>query len=447
MRFFTNVATTYGGIARIRFGRNNYSYLVSEPALIRELLIDKRASYMKNVRYKMLRRVLGEGLLLSEGAEWTRQRKIVQPAFRPQELLAQLDWSSLAVSRFLDRLESKVSQAGSINGSAIDIEPHFARLAQLLAGTWLMGEPFRKRADRVADIFESATSVWPEPPRSAWSSYRIPNPRKVLKLKRAFKEFDQCIFEIIEEYRNQSEVALGIMPLLVDGHQRETGQALSNQQLRDQLVTLFIAAHETSASAQCWIHYLLSLHPDVRARMYSEVDAVLEGRLPTAKDLDQLQYVGQVIQEALRIYSPIHSLSRVAVEDNTIGGYHIPKGGTVIVSLFATHRLPEYWENPEAFDPERFTEEQIAKRASFAYIPFAAGHRNCIGGTMATIQSKIIVSQIAQRFTLDLAPGHPVEMMPSTTMRPRFGMKVYVRESAIARKESDRELRLVVNAN
>lgn len=422
MQFFTSVAMQYGGIARIRFGRNNYSYLVSDPELIRELLITNRGKYRKNTRYKMLRRVLGEGLLLSEGEAWKRQRKIVQPAFRQQELLAQVERTSTLVADFLNRFDVRARE-----GESFDIEPEFARLAQLLAGTWIMGEPFRKRADRIADLFQAATKVWPEPPRSVLAGYRIPSPAKILTLRKAFSCFDRCIYEIIAEYRGNPGGQNGLIAMLVNGHREKTGSELADDELRDQLVTLFIAAHETSASSLCWTHYFLSMYPESRERVRQEVQTQLQGRLPTAEDLASLGYLEQVIKESLRIYSPIHSLSRVAIEDNSIGGYHIPRGATVIVSLYATHRLPQYWDNPEAFVPERFSAEQSARRPAFAYIPFAVGHRNCIGGTQAMLQSKLIVAQIAQRFNIDLQAGHPVEPMPSTTMRPRYGMRVTIR--------------------
>lgn len=430
MLFFTRVALEYGGISRIRFGRNKYSYLVSEPALIRELLVDNASKYMKNVRYKHLRTILGEGLLLSEGATWKRQRKILRPAFRQVELLSQVAWSSKTIAGFLDRFETVAA-----DGTAIDIEPYFARLSQLVAGTWLMGEPFRARADRIADIWEEATATWPDPPRSALASYRVPSPRKVLTLKRCMSAFNRYIYEIIKIYEQSPVGENGLIPLLVEGHKRATGTALSNQQLRDQLVTLFIAAHETSGSSLCWIHYFLSRYPEIRARVQQEVDQQLQGNLPTDEDIPKLQYLKRVINESLRIYSPIHSLSRLALEDNTIGSYTIPKGATVTVSLFATHRLPKHWDNPEAFDPERFTKENSARRHPFAFIPFAAGHRNCIGTTFATIQSKLVISQIAQRFSIDLLPGHSVEPMPSTTMRPHNGMWVRIRKSEIADKQ------------
>ncbi len=204
----------------------------------------------------------------------------------------------------------------------------------------------------------------------------------------------------------------------------EQGQPLTRQELRDQLFTLYFAGHETSATAMCWIHYLLHEHPQVRERMFAEVRSVLQGRTPTAPDLEQLVYTDRVVQESLRLYSPIHSISRVATVDNDLGGYRIPAGSTVYVSMYATHRLKEHWPDPERFDPDRFTPELCAKRPRFAYIPFAAGHRNCIGGTQAMLELKLVVAQLAQRYRVDVAPGQKIEPAPGTTMYPRHGLKI-----------------------
>jgi cytochrome P450 len=194
---------------------------------------------------------------------------------------------------------------------------------------------------------------------------------------------------------------------------------------------LFFAGHETTATSLTWIHYLLSEHPDVRDRYHREVGEVLEpGTLPTASDLARLELTERIIDESLRLYSPIHSISRVALEDDVIGGYRIPRDAMIYVSLYAVHRNPSMWPDPDRFDPERFTPEAIAERPRFAFIPFAAGHRNCIGGTMAIAELKLVLAQIAQRFVLDLVPGHRVEPRAATTMHPRHGMPMRIRPRA-----------------
>jgi cytochrome P450 len=182
--------------------------------------------------------------------------------------------------------------------------------------------------------------------------------------------------------------------------------------------TLFFAGYETTATSMIWTHYLLGRHPDVCARLTAEVDRIPAGRTLTVEELSSLPYVEQVFKETLRLYSPIHSLSRVALEDCELGGYVLPKGATAMVSLYASHRLPQQWPQPRRFDPERFSAAQSAARHRYAYLPFAAGHRNCIGATLAVVEAKLIIAQIARRFRLDLVTRRLVRPHAGTTMHP-----------------------------
>ncbi|MDE0411500.1 MAG: cytochrome P450, partial [Gammaproteobacteria bacterium] len=194
----------------------------------------------------------------------------------------------------------------------------------------------------------------------------------------------------------------------------------------DQLLTLFVTAFETTATSLCWTLYVIDKYPEVKQKIYEEIGTVLGQHDPTPELLGKLEYTEKVIKESLRLYSSVHSFSRVALEDHSIGGYRVPKDMTVIISSYVTHRLAEYWEDPERFDPHRFDKDRAVGRSRFAYIPFAAGHRNCIGSYMAVMQSKLVVALIAQRYDLSLVPGHVVEPQAATTMRPKYGMKMHV---------------------
>jgi cytochrome P450 len=279
------------------------------------------------------------------------------------------------------------------------------------------------------DISEDIKNNWPKPPRGILSGFLKPSKQRAQRLEAACTQLDHLMQTFIDAQRKAAPEEGGILGLLIAGGERE-GPAFTDKELRDQVVTLFFAGYETSAASMCWTHYLMWAHPAVRERMWREIDEVLGSRTPTGEDIDRLQYVEQVLQESLRIYSPIHSLSRVGMEDASIGGHPMPKGCTAVVSLYATHRLPDYWPDPERFDPERFTPQACAARYNFAYIPFAVGHRNCIGGTLAMVEGKLILAQVAQRFALDLAPGERIEPMAATTMRPRYGIRMLVRPRA-----------------
>jgi cytochrome P450 len=201
-------------------------------------------------------------------------------------------------------------------------------------------------------------------------------------------------------------------------------------ELCDQMKTLFFAGYETTATSMIWTHYLLARHPEVHARMREEVDRIPAGRTLTVEELDALPYVEQVFKEALRLYSPIHSLSRVALEECELGGYVLPKGATAMVSLYASHRLPQYWPQPRRFDPERFTTAQSAARHRYSYLPFAAGHRNCIGATLALVEAKLITAQIARRFNLHLLTRAPVRPHAGTTMHPSRAIRMRIETRA-----------------
>ena len=428
MRFYTRIAQTYGGIARIPLGRNHV-YLVSEPGLLHELLITNRNSYMKNIRYRQAQELIGLGLLLGEGEVWKRQRRISNRAFTPAYVYEQVPWMAEVTESFLGELGCHAD-----TGRAIDVQPVFTRLAQLLVGEMILGPHFREIANSFCEAVNAVKNCWPTPPRGLLGMLRPPPLIKLARFRRELSRLDALTYEFLRSRRQYDFKDTGIVTTLMQPSPGED-EPFSDEELRDQIMTLFFAGHETSASALSWIHYLLSSDPEVRDQLQAEVREVTRGRTPTARDLKELSYVEQVLNESLRLCSPIHSISRVAIEDNSIDGYTIPKGATVVVSLFATHRLPEYWPDPERFDPARFDPDASAGRTSCAFIPFASGLRNCIGGSMAGIELKLIVAQLAQRYRLELAPGHRVEFQAGTTMYPRYGMKMTL-HSAQSQREA-----------
>lgn len=424
MEAITDIARTYGGIARVLI-RGKYLYVVSDPELLREMLITHRQKYMKNVRYRHFQALLGQGLLLSEAADWRRQRVITQPAFKPDAIDAQVGWMSALIDDFLNRWD--VHAAG---GATIDVEPEFGRLAQILSGRYLLGEPFDEIREEFCTVAADIKRHWPQAPRNIVRAFLPQSKRKLARFDAAIAALDACLLRFIARHRASGFEHCGVLTRIVTASRVE-GPEFDDRALRDQISTLFFAGHETSATALCWIHWALSRHESIRVRVQREVAAVLNGRRPTAEDLEKLTYTTQVIDESLRLHSPIHSISRVALADNTLGGYHIPKDATVCVSMYAIHRLAHLWPEPEVFNPARFEPEQVAARSRFSYLPFAAGHRNCIGAGQALVELKMIVAQIAQRFTLDLAPRQKIEPAPGTTMYPRYGMRMIVRPAQV----------------
>lgn len=423
MDLWTRVAVRYGGIARVPL-EGRHVYLISDPTLLYELLVKNRKKYRKNTRYKAAVDTFGQGLLLAEGDTWSRQRRITQPTFKADYIDGQVPAMVELTGRLVERWRP---QAGAAR--TLDVGEDFLRLAQLLAGHYLMGPGF----DRIEERFYAAAIAikdnWPLPPRNILALYTPKSKHRERRLNDAIAAIDACLFEYIKAHRKTTFANCGVLGVLAAAS-RAQGDEFDDQSLRDQLLTLFFAGHETSASSLSWIHYMLSEHREVRARVQREVREALGDRPPSAADIAKLDYTERVINETLRLNSPIHSISRVALEDDTVGGYRIPAGATIYVSLYATHRLPQLWPNPDKFDPDRFAPELCAARPRFAFIPYAAGHRNCVGASMALVELKVVVARLAQHYVLDLAPGHRVVQAAGTTMHPQYGMRMTVRHAA-----------------
>lgn len=417
MDFYVRVSQEFGGIARFWYGRKA-TYLVSEPALIKELLVAHRDRYVKNERYPELQRLIGEGLLLSEGDVWKRQRTSSMPAFKRDQIQRQIPRMVELVDERLDRWEERV------DGPAFDVEPHFSEISQSMICDFILGTPNVDLTERIIAVLRRLMEAWPTPPRTILAGYLPPRPGQIKRLRRHLEELDDCFFTAIRRAREAGE-AEGALGVLLQHEDDEKGP-YTDRQLRDQLVTLYMAGFETSASAATWLQYRLSLQPQMRQRLYAEVEEVLQGSEPTAESYTDLEFTKRAIQETLRIYPPAYNFSRIAQQDDEIGGYHIPKGAMVIVAPWATHRLREYWPNPEGFDPDRFLPERNARRPGMAYIPFGAGHRVCIGAGLATVQLTVSVARFAQRYRLDLKPAHRVHHVPGTVMRPENGMLMHL---------------------
>jgi cytochrome P450 len=421
MTFWSSIANRYGGIARVPLMKGHVAYLVSDPTLLYELLVTNRNKYRKNVRYRAAAEVFGHGLLLNEGEAWKRQRLMSQPAFKADYIAAQIPWMAEHTAAFLESWREPAAQHATH-----DLDKDFLDLSQLLAGYYVMGPGFGRIAERFCRAAIAVKDNWPRPPRNVWRLLRRRGDGWTPELAAATREIDACVYEYLAAERSNGFASSGLVKMLVEGS-RAQGDEFNDRSLRDQLLTVFFAGHETSATSLSWIHYLIDRHPEAREKLRAEVHRVLGDRLPSMADIDQLVFTEQVINEALRLYSPIHSLSRVALEADTIGGYDIPQGATIYVSLYATHRLATLWPDPDRFDPERFTAANIERRPRFAFIPFAAGHRNCVGASTAIVELKLAVAMIAQRYELSLAPGHRVEGAAGTTMHPRYGMKMRIR--------------------
>jgi cytochrome P450 len=253
----------------------------------------------------------------------------------------------------------------------------------------------------------------------------LPNHRRFLVARRTL---DRIVYGFIQGRRRSGVDSGDLLSMLLATHDEETGEGMSDEQIRDEVMTIFLAGHETTALALTWTFYLLSTHPDVAHRHREEVGKVLSGRAPTVDDLPRLPFNRMVVDEAMRLYPPAWIFARMPVSDDVVGGYHLPRGVNVFLSSYITHRHPEFWENPEGFDPERFSPERSAGRPRYAYFPFGGGPRQCIGNNFALMEAQLILATIVQRFRLDLEPGYRPVPKPMITLRVRDGMPMVAKK-------------------
>lgn len=417
---FMDAWKTYGDVVRLSLFRRHPAHLLAHPDAIRHVLQDDNPNYPKNP-YNMnkLKAVVGEGLLTSSGSFWLRQRRLIQPAFHRQRLAALGTLMTEATNRRLATWDA-VSRAGQ----PLDVSTEMMHLtldiiARSMFSTDVSGsvaEVERATGITIADTMRRTQSLFDIPRWVPTSANRA--------FLGACRSLDRIVYGFIEERRRSGDTNDDLLSMLLKAQDADTGETMNDLQIRDEVMTIFIAGHETTAIALTWTFYLLSVHPEIARRHLAELEAVLRGRPPTVDDLPNLPYNRMVIEESMRLYPPAWVVARIPLKDDVIGGYRIPAGSGIFLSSYVTHRHPEFWENPEGFDPERFTPERSAGRPRFAYFPFGGGPRLCIGNNFAMLEAQLLLATIAQRYRLNLVPGHPVATLPLITLRARHGMKM-----------------------
>lgn len=419
---FVDLRAEYGDIVYLRVGGRDFVF-IAHPDMIKHVLQDNNRNYHKGFVYSKVAAFLGQGLLTSDGDFWRRQRRLAQPAFHQRHIDSfartmvdctqkmfdgwrvepgqPFDLSALMMGVTLDIVSR------TLFATAIDADD-MATVQAILP--WLLEETDR-RANDLLGLRE-----------------RLPLPVS-RRYTRDIEQLDAIIGRIINHRRAQAKTNSGeeagasdLLAMLMEAQDEETGERMSDAHLRDEVMTIILAGHETTANLLTWTHRLLSEQPAVRTRLQDEVDRVLAGRPPALSDLPQLPYARRVLDEALRLYPPAWGISRTALEDDTIGGYRVPTGADVFLCQYVTHRHPDFWENPLGFDPDRFLPERSIDRPRYAYWPFGGGPRLCIGNSFALMEATIILCMITQRFELDLVPNHTIEIDPSITLRPRNGV-------------------------
>jgi cytochrome P450 len=423
LRLLLESRATYGDVVRFRLGPM-VLHLVAHPDGIRHVLQERAEQYDKETRSSAkIRGMTGLGLLTASGALWHRQRRLVQPGFRPAAVAG-------FVARMVDATDAMIEDWRRKSGP-FDIASEMMRLTYTIVGRTLFSADVSSDADAVEHAMAVLLAhTYGRLQRIVDLPLAVPTPGN-RRFNAALVTVDRVVFRILAERRRmglaQEPPPEDLLSILLRERDEETGHGMSDEELRNETITLLLAGHETTANALTWTLYLLARHPEAMERMNDEVESVLGDRAPAAADLAALPYTERVIREAMRLYPPIWILERRAVEEDEIGGYRIPAGSTVEVSPWVTHRHPDFWDEPERFDPDRFLPERSAGRPLLAYVPFGAGPRYCVGGHFAMTEALVIlarVARLARTHRLRLVPGQTVEPLPGITLRTRNGVRV-----------------------
>lgn len=412
----------YGDVVPLRFGPLR-AFLLVHPDAVRHVLQTGSRNFDKDlVSYRRLKLVLGEGLVTSDGEVWRRSRRLAQPAFTTQRLRS---FATLMTDAAEQTAERWRRHAGG--EQALDVHREMMALALRIVGEAMLGfDPTAETAavGNALDVVLQGVNrrIYSPFPLPLW----VPTPGN-RRLRAAIATLDEVVTEIVEERRRGTRSAAHGDDLLARlmAARDEEGEGLDDRQLRDEIMTIFLAGHETTANALTFTWFLLSRHPRVAADLRSELAAVLGGRTPTVDDLERLPLTSLVVEESMRLYPPVWIVERHALAADEIAGVPIPRGAIAMVSPFLTHRHPEFWDNPEGFDPQRFAAG--ARLHPFAFYPFGGGPRVCLGAAFARLEARLVLATLAQRVRLDLLPGHRLELVPTITLRPRGGLPMRVR--------------------
>jgi cytochrome P450 len=409
--FLLNVAREYGDVASFRLGSRRI-FLVSDSDLIEQVLVTDAKHYIKHFGARAYQPVLGNGLVTSEGETWLRQRRLSQPSFLKQRVQSYAPLMADLTNRMLEKWKP---------GSDVDIHLEYSSLTSAVALKTLFDLDDAGDRDRFTETLRLAFNLMSARFRSLVKlPFWVPT-RSNRSLNRAVKQLHAVVDGFIAAGRARKEPGHDLLSRLIAA-QDEDGTRMSDHQLRDEMMTLYLAGHETTALALSWSWYLISQHPRVEERLVAEWKQVLNGRTPTPNDLPKLPYTDAVITESMRLYPPVYLIGREATQDLELGGYRVKKGCTIFMSQWVNHHDPRYFPNPEAFRPERW-EDGLAKRIpKYAYFPFGGGHRVCIGNTFALMEAAIILAAVGQKYRFTLSPDAQIGVNPQITLLPAHGI-------------------------
>jgi len=421
------MAREYGDVSLVRLG-NRRVYLLNHPDLIKDLLVTEHRRFHKGRGLELAKHLLGDGLLTSEGEFHRRQRRLVQPAFHQQRTALY----ATAMVEHAERTSQRWAElARTSTPPVVDIHQEMMRLTLGIVGKTLFGTEVEDQAQEIGqaiatsmELFRSFTTL---PFAPLLEHLPLPSTWRFLKAR---ARLDATIYRLIQARRSTAEDRGDLLSMLLLAQDDEGSGSMSDRQVRDEAMTLFLAGHETTANALTWTWYLLSQHPNVETRLHQELDQVLGDRRAAVEDMPRLPYTWRILAEAMRLYPPAWVIGRRAIEDYEVANYRILKGSILLASQWVTHRDPRFFPDPDRFDPDRWTDQARAARPRFTYFPFGAGPRICLGEQFAWLEGVLVLATLARRWRPRLLPGHSVVLQPSITLRPREGMKMVLESSS-----------------
>jgi len=414
--YLRRAAGECGDIVRLPLGRQPV-YLINHPDLIKDVLVTHQKQFKKGRGLEQIKRLLGEGLLTSEGEFHLRQRRLMQPAFHRQRIAAYGEAMTHYARQTRERWHT---------GETRDIHDDMMRLTLAIVGKTLFGAEVEAEAAEIDGALGEVIGLFHllHLPFSDLLE-KLPLPA-VRRFRAARARLDSIIYRLIAEHRAVGEDRGDLLSMVLAARDEADGGQMTDEQVRDEALTLFLAGHETMANAMTWTWYLLSQRPDVEARFHAEMDSVLAGRTPTTDDLPRLPYTRRVLSESLRLYPPAWIIGRRLLTDYAMGGYTLPARSIVLPCQAVTHHDPRFWPDAERFDPDRWTPEAEAARPKFAFFPFGGGPRVCIGEQFAWMEGILLLATLGQEWRLRLAPDQVVATQAIVTLRPRYGMRMQV---------------------
>jgi cytochrome P450 len=420
LSFLIKAAREYGDLVYFKVAKQNM-YLVNHPDYVREILVTNQSNFMKSRALQRSKMLLGEGLLTSEGQYHLRQRRLVQPAFHRERLAGYAAAMSETALRVRDRWQA---------GSSMDVSVEMAKLTLSVVAKTLFSADVESEASEIGQAMTAVLEMFRFlllPFSEQLSKLPLPSIRR---FEKARAKLDATIYGLIRERRKSGVDTGDLLSMLLFSQEEEKNDeekdsgGMSDKQVRDEALTLFLAGHETTANALTWTWYLLSQNPEVERRLHAELDAVLGGRAPVLADVGELRYTEKVLSEALRLYPPAWAIGRMAKGNFELDGVEIAAGSICILSPYLVQRDARWFPEPEKFEPERWTPEARESRPKFAYYPFGGGARVCIGERFAWMEGVIVLAAIAQKWRLRLVPGQRVEPLPLITLRVKNGLRM-----------------------